>query len=52
MKNIISTIGLFLTLFSFGFSANAVSLSEESNWQNPDFGEVTLATEFSKIKSY
>lgn len=51
MKNIIGTIGLFLTLFSFGFSANAVYPYEESGWQKPDFGEVMLATEFSKIKS-
>ncbi len=51
MKNMISKIGLFLTLFSFGFSANAFSPSEESDWQKPDLGEVTLATELSKIKS-
>lgn len=40
-----------LASFMTGFGAKAVSPDENSDWQKPDFGEITLTKEFSKVKS-
>lgn len=51
MKKIINIATMVSILFFFGTSLKAISQPESSGWEKPDFGESTLVTEFSKIKS-
>ncbi|MGN1043859.1 MAG: hypothetical protein ACI4PR_03550 [Acutalibacteraceae bacterium] len=52
MKKFVKIVMVVLfASFLVGLSAKAVSPDENSDWQKPDFGEATLVTEFSKVKS-